>query len=206
MRIAKIELRKTNREMRYTSSSMKLTGSYRIPAAREAVWQALLDPNMMKRILPGCEKLEPVGEHRYYATFKAGVGHIKGLFSGEISLTDLDPPNSYTLRSRMKASTGFVEGNGRIELKDGAQEFFPVAAQAATASPMPGLSEPEVAPPQTLASEELSGPATLITYNGDAKVGGLLASIAGRLIESAARKNMDEMFSNLKRELAGQRT
>src|SRR5207302_1984300 len=165
--------------MRYTSSPMKLTGSYRIRAPREQVWQALLSPDVMKRILPGCEKLDPAGEHRYHATFRAGVGHIKGTFSGQISLTELDPPNSYTLRSSMKASTGFVEGSGRIELKDAAQAAAQSAslamgagAQSATASPFatPAAADvaadisAEAALPQTVASEELPSPETLVTY------------------------------------------
>ena len=186
---------------------MKLAGSYRIRASREKVWQALLDPDVLKRILPGCQSLEPAAakanDHRYNATFRAGVGHIKGTFAGQVALSDLDPPNSYTLRSSMKASTGFVEGNGRVELKDAPQFVAPIEA-AGVADPLAGASPPatEPVPPPAIASEELGGPETLITYTGDAKVGGLLASIAGRLIESAAKKNMDEMFANLQRELA----
>jgi carbon monoxide dehydrogenase subunit G len=145
---------------------MKLEGSYRIAAPRHQVWDALLNPDVLHRVIPGCEKLEPAGDHRYNATFRAGVGQIKGSFSGDIEITGLDAPNAYTLRSRMKAPVGFVEGSGRISLTDA------------------------------------EGAATLLGYSGDVKVGGLLASIAGRLIEAAARKNMDDMFSNLNRELS----
>ena len=148
---------------------MKLDGSYRIAAARQQVWNTLLNPDVLRRVIPGCEKLDSLGNHRYNATFRAGVGQIKGTFSGEVEISDLDPENAYTLRSRMKAAVGFVEGNGRISLSDseaGAQE-------------------------------------TLLTYSGDVKIGGLLASIAGRLIEAAVKKNMDDMFANLNRELTG---
>jgi len=148
---------------------MKLDGSYRIAAARQQVWNTLLNPDVLRRVIPGCEKLDSLGDHRYNATFRAGVGQIKGTFSGEVEISDLDPENAYTLRSRMKAAVGFVEGNGRISLSDseaGAQE-------------------------------------TLLTYSGDVKIGGLLASIAGRLIEAAVKKNMDDMFANLNRELTG---
>ena len=147
---------------------MKLEGTYRVSAPRSQVWDALLNPDILRRTIPGCEKLEPAGEHRYDATFRAGVGNIRGSFTGEVEISDLDPPNAYTLRSRMKAAPGFVEGSGRISLADSPE----------------GTNE------------------TLITYSGDVKIGGLLASIAGRLIEGAARKNMDDMFANLNREIA----
>src|ERR1051325_1246851 len=97
---------------------MKLEGSYRIAAPRQQVWDALLNPDILRRVIPGCEKLEPTADHRYNATFRSGVGHIKGSFSGEVEISDLDPQNGYTLRARMKAGVGFVEGNGRISLAD----------------------------------------------------------------------------------------
>src|SRR5438067_7111000 len=133
---------------------MKLEGTYRIPAARAEVWNALLDPAILRRSIPGCEKLDPAGQNKYNATFRAGVGAIKGTFSGDVEISDLDPQNAYTLRSRVKSPVGFVEGSGRIQL----------------AESVPG------------------SPETVISYSGDAKIGGMLASIAGRLIEAAAKK------------------
>lgn len=147
---------------------MKLEGTYRVSAPRQQVWDALLNPDILRRTIPGCEKLEAAGENRYNATFRAGVGNIRGSFTGEIEISDLEPPSAYTLRSRMKAAPGFVEGSGRISLVD----------------------SPD------------SPNETLINYAGEVKIGGLLASIAGRLIEGAARKNMDDMFANLDREIA----
>ena len=151
----------------YEQPPMKLQGTYRVPASRSEVWSALLDPAILRRSIPGCEKLEPAGQNKYNATFRAGVGAIKGTFSGEVELSDLDPQNAYTLRSRVKSPVGFVEGSGRIQLSDSS----------------PGAVE------------------TVVSYSGDAKIGGMLASIAGRLIEAAAKKNMDEMFANLTREV-----
>lgn len=150
---------------------MKLEGEYRIGAPRAQVWSALLNPDVLRRVIPGCEKLEAAGEHRYNATFRAGVGAIKGSFNGTVELADLDPENAYTLRSHMKAAVGQVDGSGRISLAD----------------------------------EEGAG-ATLITYSGEVKITGVIASIAGRLIDAAAKKNMDDMFANLNRELAQRAT
>ena len=143
---------------------MKLEGSYKIAAPRAKVWMALLDPKVLARAIPGCEKLEPAGEHRYQAVLKAGVGAIKGTFTSEITLTDLDPQKSYTLTSRAKAPVGFVEGKGRVRLEE-------------------------------------TGGETTVKFSGEAKVGGMLASIAGRLVEAAAQKNIHDLFTNLAREI-----
>ena len=62
---------------------MKLEGAQKVPAPRAAVWRALMDPAVLQRILPGCEKFEAAGEHRYAAEFKAGIGAFKSSFSGD---------------------------------------------------------------------------------------------------------------------------
>ncbi len=55
---------------------MKIEGSYTINASRELVWRALLDPGVLAKTIPGCEKLTATGENRYTAVVKAGVGAI----------------------------------------------------------------------------------------------------------------------------------
>ena len=101
---------------------MKITGSYSIKAPRDVVWHALLDPAVLKQTIPGCEQLSPTGENRYRAVVKAGVGAIKGTFSSDFAITDIDPGKAYTLASKAKAPVGFIEGSGRVQLADdGAQ-------------------------------------------------------------------------------------
>lgn len=97
---------------------MKLEGTHTIPAPRARVWQALMDPAILQRAIPGCERLEALGENRYKATFRAGVGAVKGVFEGEIKLLDIVPEEQYTLATRVKASMGFVDGKGVIRLAD----------------------------------------------------------------------------------------
>jgi uncharacterized protein len=142
---------------------MKIEGSYTINAPRETVWHALLDPAVLAKTIPGCESLTPAGDNRYTAVIKAGVGAIKGKFTTEMTIGDIDPQQGYTLTSRAKAPVGFVEGNGRVRLEGGND-----------------------------------GQPTTIAFSGEAKMGGALASVAGRLFEAAAKKNTDEMFQNLR--------
>jgi uncharacterized protein len=92
---------------------MKIEGAYTINAPRETVWHALLDPAVLAKVIPGCEKLTAIGENRYTAVVKAGVGAIKGTFTSEFAISEIEPLQGYTLTSRAKAPVGFVEGNGR---------------------------------------------------------------------------------------------
>ena len=99
---------------------MKLEGSYAIPAPRQAVWEAFLDPERLRQALPGCEKLEKVGEDEYKATLKAGVGAVKGTFEGKVRLFDLQPPQSYRMAVEGSGGPGFLRGEAVMTLSDGA--------------------------------------------------------------------------------------
>ena len=76
---------------------MKIEGSHDIAAPRQKVWDAFLDPAVLRQAIPGCEKLEALGNDEYKATMKVGVAGIKGTFEGKVKLSDLEPPNRYRM-------------------------------------------------------------------------------------------------------------
>jgi carbon monoxide dehydrogenase subunit G len=101
---------------------VKIEGTHRVAAPLSVVWRKLMDPAVLQRAMPGCEKLEATGENSFRAVLKAGVGPIKGTFNGEVSLSQVVPERSYTLTSRATSAAGFVEGTGKIELEAAGKE------------------------------------------------------------------------------------
>lgn len=97
---------------------MKVEGVREFPAPRERVWAMLMNPEILTRCLPGCEKLEPAGDNRYKASLKIGLAVIKGSYTGSVSMAELDPPKSYKLTLEGKGSPGFVRGTATIKLTD----------------------------------------------------------------------------------------
>ena len=97
---------------------MKIEGSADIPAPREKVWAAFLDPNVLAQALPGCEKLEAIGPNEYKATMKVGVAAIKGTFEGKVKLSDLEPPNRYRMAVEGSGGPGFVRGDAGMQMSD----------------------------------------------------------------------------------------
>ena len=97
---------------------MRIEGTYTVGAPRPIVWQLLNDPEALARTIPGCETLVPAGFNRYKATIRAGVGAIKGTYSGTVTIQEANPPASYTLEIDCKGSTGFVRGRGAISLSE----------------------------------------------------------------------------------------
>lgn len=97
---------------------MKMEGSYEIPVLRQKVWDAFLDPEQLRQAIPGCEKLEAIGNDEYKATMKIGVGPVKGTFEGKVRLSDKTPPDSYRLSVDGSGGPGFVRGDTVITLSD----------------------------------------------------------------------------------------
>ena len=100
---------------------MKVEGVRELPAPRERVWSMLVDPAILTRCLPGCESLEPIGTHSYKAALKIGIAAIKGSFTGTVSLTDLNQPESFKLVLESSGKQGFVRGVATIKLTDKGQ-------------------------------------------------------------------------------------
>ncbi|MCZ6859975.1 MAG: molybdopterin-dependent oxidoreductase [Alphaproteobacteria bacterium] len=91
-------------------------GEIEVPAPPLKVWDILLDPNQMAKIVPGCEALEVVGENSFRGSIILGVGPVKGRFDARIELTDLDKPNRANLVGSAIGVLGSSRGNGSFML------------------------------------------------------------------------------------------
>lgn len=98
---------------------MNLTGEQLISAGRQDVWNALNDADILAKSIPGCESLEKTEDGGFTATVRASVGPVKAKFKGQVSLENLDPPNSYTLKGEGKGgAAGFAKGSADVSLSD----------------------------------------------------------------------------------------
>ena len=102
---------------------MDITGEYRVPLPREAVFEALNDPDVLGQCIPGCQTLERVGEHEYDADVVAKVGPVKARFRTRIEVSNLNPPESYTLSGEGKGGVaGFASGSADVSLEESDEE------------------------------------------------------------------------------------
>src|SRR6476661_3974944 len=97
---------------------MELSNTRIVPASPATVWAALNDPETLKACLPGCESLERTGENAYVAVIAARVGPVSARFSGRMTMSDIDPPNAYTLHFEGQGgAAGFAHGSARVALR-----------------------------------------------------------------------------------------
>jgi uncharacterized protein len=97
---------------------MKVSGQAVLNASPQAAWDALLDPAVLVRTIPGCERLETTGENTYAMTVNAGVAAIKGTYSGTVELRDLDEPRSLIMRAAGAGAPGTIDTSVAVRFVD----------------------------------------------------------------------------------------
>ncbi|WP_243746570.1 SRPBCC family protein [Zavarzinia compransoris] len=98
-----------------------MTGAQRINASQQAVWTALNDVDVLKQCIPGCEQIARVSPTDLEALVVLRVGPVKASFKGAVKLSDIDPPNGYTIKGEGNGgSSGQAKGGARVWLtRDG---------------------------------------------------------------------------------------
>lgn len=146
---------------------MDMNGEQKINAPQEVVWRALNDPEILRASIPGCQDLVKTGDNGFEATVKAKVGPVSATFMGSVTLSNINPPESYTISGEGKGGVaGFASGSADVRLVS-------------------------------------TGDGTTLIYTVNAKVGGKLAQIGSRLIDSAARKMANQFFESFSENLEG---
>jgi hypothetical protein len=145
---------------------MKMSGEEIIPASREEVWKALNDPETLKQAIPGCEEITKHSDTELEAKVMVKVGPVKARFTGNVKLTDLNPPASYRISGEGNGVAGLANGGADVRL------------------------------------EEVEG-GTKLSYDVDAQVGGKLAMLGSRLIDSTARSLATQFFEKFAKIVGG---
>lgn len=96
---------------------MEMSGEERIPASQADTWAALNDPEMLKACVPGCDAIERIGDDEFQVLMVARIGPVSAKFKGKLTLSDLDPPNSYALAFEGQGgAAGFGKGSASVQL------------------------------------------------------------------------------------------
>ena len=98
---------------------MDMSGEYRIEAPRDRVWDGLNDPEVLKQCIPGCEEINKISDTEFAAKVTAKVGPVKAKFSGQVTLSDMVPPESYRITGEGKGgAAGFAKGGAVVRLSE----------------------------------------------------------------------------------------
>jgi hypothetical protein len=102
--------------------AMTMSGEYQLAVPQETVWEKLNDAATLKACIPGCEQLDKVSPTEFEAVATTKIGPVKARFKGKVTLSDLDPPNGYTISGQGDGGVaGFAKGGATVKLvpKDG---------------------------------------------------------------------------------------
>lgn len=111
---------------------MDMTGEQRIAAPKQTVWEALNSVDALKASIPGCEEVEKKSDTEFSAKVRLAVGPVKARFAGEVTLSDIDAPNGYTLSGQGSGgAAGFGKGEAKVTLtEDGGETVISYTAHA----------------------------------------------------------------------------
>lgn len=97
---------------------MEMSSSQRIEASREKVWEGMNNPEVLKLCIPGCESIEMTSPTEMVAKAVLKIGPVKATFNGKVTLSDLDPPNGYTITGEGQGGVaGFAKGGAKVRLE-----------------------------------------------------------------------------------------
>ncbi|MGF6352049.1 CoxG family protein [Variovorax sp. W2I14] len=169
---------------------MEMLGNRRLGVTQQQAWEALNDPETLKKCIPGCDKFELTGDNQYSVGLALKIGPVSAKFSGKVVLSDIVAPDGYKLTFEGQGGVaGFAKGSSSVTLKPVASAAeAPVAADAAPADGVP--AEAALAP----AGCELD-------YTVQAQVGGKIAQLGQRLIDGAAKSTADDFFKRFEAEM-----
>jgi len=97
---------------------MKLSGSYQINLEKQKVWEALNDPEILRKSIPGCEDFKKDSETEFTATATNKIGPFNASFTGNIELKDINAPHSYVIEGSGNSPVGFASGEAKVKLED----------------------------------------------------------------------------------------
>ena len=140
---------------------MKISGTSTLTADRVTVFAALNDPAVLVASIPGCQRLEALGSDAYKMTVAAGVGSIKGVYDGEVHLSDQQEPASFTMKAQGAGAPGTIGAEVMVILEDG------------------------------------PGGGTVLSYDADAVVGGMIGGVGQRMLTGVSKRMADEFFRNV---------
>jgi uncharacterized protein len=146
---------------------MRVAGTATLHAPVEAVYAALQDPGVLVRTIPGCVRLEQVGEDAYAMTVTAGVASVRGTYAGDVRLADHRAPHSFTLRANGSGTPGTIAADVSVELSSGDNDT------------------------------------TVLSYDADAVVGGMIGGVGQRLLTTVAKRTAGEFFTAVDGVLSG---
>jgi uncharacterized protein len=101
--------------------TMKMSGEKVLNLPQQTVWKALNDPEILRQSIPGCESFEKTGENSYRATVASRIGPVQARFQGHVNISDLNPPNGYTLSGEGSGgAAGSAKGSAKVNLEPAA--------------------------------------------------------------------------------------
>jgi uncharacterized protein len=167
---------------------MKISGAYTLAVFQERAFALLQNPEVLARAMPGCESLDRVGDNEYVMKMKMVLASMSGLFEGRVRISDFNPPSSFRLIVEGKGKIGFMRGEGLLTL---------TPAGSGSGSGSDSVMGSSSGPGSGSSSGFGSAMGCHVQYEGDVQVGGTIAAVGQRLLDTTSRLLIKRFFEKL---------
>lgn len=150
---------------------MKIAGTSQLPFPPEKAYDLMQDPAMLALAIPGCNSLEKTGDNEYKLSLKMALASLSGQFEGKVTLTEPNRPYSFKMLVEGTGKIGFVKGEGVIKLSGLGDGISITSAITATG----------------------------IEFEGDAQIGGSIATVGQRMIDTTSKMMVKQFFKKLEK-------
>ena len=96
--------------------ALEMKGEYALPVQQTELWRLLNDPEVLAKIIPGCNTVRALGTDRYEMGLKLQVGSVSGEYMGSVAISDKREPVHYVLDIDGHGSIGFMKGSAAFDL------------------------------------------------------------------------------------------
>lgn len=96
---------------------MRVEGTNLIGASQQVTWEYLQDPDVLRRVIPGCQEYRKIEEDKYEGIVKLGIGPVRGTFDVKLGVANNVAPDSCELNIEGKGPGGFVKVRAPLVLK-----------------------------------------------------------------------------------------
>ena len=97
---------------------MKLNGTHKFKASSEQVFQAILNPQVLKSAIPGCDSIDYVDANSLRANITTPLPGLRGPFGIVINIAHREAPSHLELQIQRKGTGGSVNAVSQIDLAD----------------------------------------------------------------------------------------
>ena len=97
---------------------MNIRGSRTLDAPRAVVFDAIMDPDVLLAVIPGCDEIERIDDTEYHGRISLRLPGVVGTYRTVVRVAEAHRPSDGTLEGGVVGALGSIDGHATFRLTD----------------------------------------------------------------------------------------